>query len=174
MRLLADGASKAYYGEPVSQLDHALQAAQLAQDAGADDETVIAALLHDIGHLLDEGEVHEELGVIDHDRQGANYLRELGFSERIAALVASHVDAKRYLVATNPAYAERLSAASTETLKLQGGPMTAQEAEAFAIDPLMKEKLRMRSWDEQAKDPEARAAPLESYRDRLLKHLNSL
>jgi len=171
MNRLGRAAAQAYYGEPVTQLDHALQTAQLARDANADNETVIAALLHDIGHLLDDGRLHEQLGVVDHDTHGAAWLAVRGFSPRVVELVQGHVEAKRYLVATNPEYRARLSAASVQTLELQGGAMSADEAREFAADPLLKEKLRLRSWDEQAKVPGASAAPLESYRELLVRHL---
>ncbi len=170
MALLAESAAEAYYGEQVTQLEHALQAAHLAGEAGADEETVLAALLHDIGHVLDRGHLHEDLGVIDHDEQGAAWLRERGFSERLVQLVAGHVAAKRFLVATNPHYGGRLSSSSVRTLELQGGPMSPEEVAAFEGDPLMKEKLRMRSWDEQAKEPGAAVAQLDSYREMLERH----
>jgi phosphonate degradation associated HDIG domain protein len=163
LRLLREGGGQAYYGESVTQLEHALQSAQLARDAGADDDVVTAALLHDIGHLLDTGRLHERLGVIDHDRAGADFLRTRGFPEKIVSLVEGHVQAKRYLVATNPAYAAKLSPSSTATLELQGGPMSAGEAAAFERDPLFRDNLRLRAWDEQAKVPGAKCAPLEDY-----------
>lgn len=163
VKLLRGGGAQAYYGEPVTQLEHALQSAQLARDAGAGDEVIVAALLHDIGHLLGEGRLHEQLGVIDHDRAGADFLRARGFPERIVSLIEGHVVAKRYVVATNPAYAAKLSPASAATLALQGGPMSADEAAAFERDPLFRDKLRLRSWDEQAKAPGAACAPLEEY-----------
>jgi phosphonate degradation associated HDIG domain protein len=163
LKLLRESGGQAYYGEAVTQLEHALQAAQLARDAGASEEAVVAALLHDIGHLVDTGRLHERLGVIDHDRAGAEYLQARGFPARIVSLVEGHVDAKRYLVATNAAYAARLSPSSVATLALQGGPMSAEEAAAFERDPLFREKLRLRSWDEQAKVPGAACAPLEDY-----------
>src|SRR5262245_13473590 len=121
-----------YFGEPVTQLEHALQCAQLARSSGADDELVIAALLHDIGHLIAEG---DETGSPDHDRIGANYLRQLGFSARVVELIAGHVQAKRYLTATNPDYFARLSGASKQTLAAQGGPMSPAEVESFEWDP---------------------------------------
>ncbi len=93
--LLERSAAEAYYGEPVTQLEHALQTAQLAQNADADEETILAALLHDIGHVLDSGHLHADLGVIDHDAQGAVWLREHGYSERLVDLVSAHVAAKR-------------------------------------------------------------------------------
>lgn len=169
--LLERSAAEAYYGEPVTQLEHALQTAQLAQNADADEETILAALLHDIGHVLDSGHLHADLGVIDHDAQGAVWLREHGYSERLVDLVSAHVAAKRYLVATNPTYAARLSSSSVRTLALQGGPMSAAEVTNFDQDPRMKEKLRMRAWDEQAKVPDTPVAPLDSYRPMLERHL---
>jgi len=171
--LLETAGQSAYFGEPVTQLEHALQCAQLATDSGADEEMILAALLHDIGHLLEEeGLRHEEVGVIDHDAAGARYLRDRGFSDRLAALVGGHVEAKRYLTRTNPSYFARLSPASVTTLQLQGGPMTQQEAEAFDRDPLKDQKLRLRSWDETGKLPGCTVAPLSSYRDLLVRHLH--
>lgn len=175
MALLEHSAGSAYYGEPVSQLEHALQCAQLAREAGAAEEMVLAALLHDVGHLLEGGGArhHDEVGVINHDEVGAAYLLARGFSPVVAELVRGHVDAKRYLTATNPAYSNRLSGASATTLALQGGPMSEQEAAAFRRDPLLAEKLRLRSWDEQAKQPGWQVAPLEEYRGMMLAHLSA-
>ncbi len=144
----------AYFGEPVTQLAHALQAADWAARSGADEETIVAALLHDIGHLL-EGDRHDEIGVIDHDEVAERWLCERGFSPRLIRLVRGHVDAKRYQVAVNPEYRNRLSEASKQTLALQGGPMSPDEADAFASDPLFREMIRLRQWDELAKDPQA-------------------
>lgn len=171
LALLENSAGSAYYGEPVTQLEHALQCGQLARDAGASDELVAASLLHDIGHMLEgeDAERHEEIGVINHDDIGAEYLLERGFPARIAELVRGHVDAKRYLTATNPNYAGKLSEASTTTLALQGGPMTGEEVVEFQSDPLFTEKLRLRSWDEQAKKVGWEVSPLESYRETMLK-----
>lgn len=171
LALLEAAAGRGYFGEPVTQLEHALQAAELARAAGADDDTVLAALLHDVGHLLDEGKPHPDVGIIDHDETGARYLRQLGFSERIAALVGGHVNAKRYLVTANPGYRSRLSAASTLTLELQGGAMGPAETTAFASDPHLPDRLRLRLWDEQAKVPGRVTAPLFSYRDSIVRHL---
>ena len=173
MELLETAGQSAYFGEPVTQLEHALECAQLARDAGSDEEMIIAALLHDIGHLLDgEGSRDDAVGVIDHDAVGARYLRERGFSDRVAQLVSGHVAAKRYLTLTNPSYFAKLSAASVATLELQGGPMRAEEAAAFGSDPLFEEKLRLRSWDEAGKLAGWVVAPLSSYRNLLVAHLN--
>jgi len=172
--LLETAGQSAYFGEPVTQVEHALQCAQLARDSGAGEEMIIAALLHDIGHLLEEDGLqrHENVGVIDHDAAGARYLRDRGFSDRVAALVGGHVEAKRYLTTTNPSYFARLSPASVATLELQGGPMTAEQAAVFEGDPLKDDKLRLRSWDETGKRPGCPVAPLSSYRELLISHLN--
>lgn len=174
MKVLASGSEMSYFGEPVSTLDHALQCAQLARDAGADEGTMLAALLHDIGHMIESAASirDEEAGTINHDEVGADYLRRLGFSGRVAELVEAHVDAKRFLTATSPAYAARLSATSTLTLKLQGGPMSPEEVEQFKAEPLLHEKLRLRTWDEQAKQRGREIAPLSEYRRLLEAHLS--
>ncbi|EJM03551.1 phosphonate degradation operons associated HDIG domain protein [Pseudomonas sp. GM102] len=141
-----------YIGEPVSQIEHMSQAAELAMAEGFDDEVVLAAFFHDIGHICAEGaENMGGFGVVSHERLGADYLRRVGFSERLARLVEYHVQAKRYLTLKEPGYYERLSEASRRTLGYQGGVMTAAEAEAFEQDPLCTVSLRMRQWDELAK-----------------------
>ncbi|MBV4472996.1 MULTISPECIES: phosphonate degradation HD-domain oxygenase [Pseudomonas] len=142
-----------YIGEPVSQIEHMSQAAERAMAEGFDDEVVLAAFFHDIGHLCAEGaENMGGYGVVSHERLGADYLREAGFSERMARLVEYHVQAKRYLTLKEPGYYERLSEASRRTLAYQGGVMTAAEAQAFEQDPLCTVSLRMRQWDELAKE----------------------
>ncbi|WP_339544134.1 phosphonate degradation HD-domain oxygenase [Pseudomonas sp. RA_35y_Pfl2_P32] len=142
-----------YIGEPVSQIEHMSQAAELAMAEGFDDEVVLAAFFHDIGHLCSEGAQNMGgFGVVSHERLGADYLRRQGFSERMARLVEYHVQAKRYLTLTEPGYYQRLSEASRRTLEYQGGVMSADEAEVFARDPLCAVSLRMRQWDEQAKE----------------------
>ncbi|POA30534.1 MULTISPECIES: phosphonate degradation HD-domain oxygenase [unclassified Pseudomonas] len=142
-----------YIGEPVSQIEHMSQAAELAMAEGFDDEVVLAAFFHDIGHLCTENaQSMGGFGVVSHERLGADYLRRLGFGERMARLVEYHVQAKRYLTFKEPGYYERLSEASRRTLDYQGGVMTAEEAQAFERDPLCAISLRMRQWDEQAKE----------------------
>ncbi len=160
--LFEKGGADAYFGEDVTQLQHALQSAHCATQAHADDELVVAALLHDIGHLLG-GDFHAEIGVIDHDRSCVEWLKGRGFSDRLIALVSGHVNAKRYLVAARAGYADRLSEASKKTLVLQGGPMSPEEARAFEAGPYFKDLLRLRSWDEQAKDPDAAVPGLDRY-----------
>ncbi len=141
---------------------HELQAADCAARAGADDELVAAALLHDIGHLLG-GLYHADLGVIDHDQTCCDWLRQRGFPERVIALVAGHVRAKRYLVAIRPGYQSRLSESSKRTLQLQGGPLPPPEIAEFEASPHYKDLLRLRAWDDAAKDPEAQVPDLRAY-----------
>lgn len=144
-----------YFGEPVTQLEHALQCAGLAERAGADNDTVVAAFLHDIGHLLPEDAAMEFMdgyGTVDHERLGADYLRKRGFSEKVALLIENHVNAKRYLVAKFPEYDARLSDASRKTLEFQGGPMSTEEVMAFEKHPYFNEILALRRWDEEAKE----------------------
>ena len=142
-----------YIGEPVSQIEHMSQVAQRAMAEGFDDEVVLAAFFHDIGHICAESaENMGGFGVVSHERLGADYLRRVGFSERMARLVEYHVQAKRYLTFKEPGYYPRLSEASRRTLEYQGGVMTAAEAEAFEQDPMFEVSLRMRQWDELAKE----------------------
>jgi 2-amino-1-hydroxyethylphosphonate dioxygenase (glycine-forming) len=173
--ILTKTGGEQYFGEAVSKLSHAEQCAWCAREAGADEELVLAALLHDIGHLLeDEMAVRDErVGVVNHDELGEKWLLSRGFSVRLAALVGGHVDAKRYLTATNPTYMARLSEASKETLVLQGGPMSSDEASEFGNEPELRDILRLRSWDEMAKDADWDGPRLESYRSALLAHLEA-
>lgn len=174
MSLLHDSGGEQYFGEPVTKLQHAEQCAWHAQQAGADEELILASLLHDVGHLIDnESAIRDErVGVVNHDEVGRQWLLDRGFSERLATLVGGHVDAKRYLTATNASYMDRLTPASQETLRLQGGPMDESSAEAFAREPELRDMLRLRSWDEMAKDPHWRGPGLGSYRELLVRHLN--
>jgi phosphonate degradation associated HDIG domain protein len=144
-----------YIGEPVSQLEHMSQAASLAEQEGYDDEVVLAAFFHDIGHLCaDEGEAQsmDGMGNVDHEILGANYLRNHGFSERLASLVESHVVAKRYLTYKYPDYYNRLSDASKVTLEFQGGRMDEGEANKFESNPDAELFIRLRFWDDKAKE----------------------
>ncbi|MET3978258.1 phosphonate degradation associated HDIG domain protein [Mucilaginibacter sp. UYP25] len=143
-----------YIGEPVSQLEHMSQAAMLAQAEGYDDEVVLAAFFHDIGHLCAAGaEVGsmDGMGNIDHEKLGADYLLDRGFSPRLANLVKGHVIAKRYLTYKHPEYFEKLSPASRATLNFQGGVMTAAEAAEFEANPDADLIIRLRYWDDEAK-----------------------
>lgn len=146
---------EAYHGEPVSQLEHAVQTAELAQHQHPDDpEFILAAFLHDFGHLCDSGSDDAGMdgyGVWQHEQIGARALQEFGFSEKITRLVAGHVQAKRYLVSTDPAYLEGLSVASKITLEKQGGLLCLEEQRAFEQDTLFDLHIGLRRLDEQAK-----------------------
>jgi phosphonate degradation associated HDIG domain protein len=143
-----------YDGEGVSQLEHALQSAQRAQQAGAAPELVCAALLHDIGHLInDKGETPTLRGVDDlHQYVALPFLRQL-FPEAVLAPIRLHVDAKRYLCATRPGYYESLSADSRRSLELQGGVFAPQEAQRFIGQPFAADAVQVRLWDDAAKIP---------------------
>ncbi|MBX3605323.1 MAG: HD domain-containing protein [Piscinibacter sp.] len=150
-----------YSGEPVTQLQHALQTASLAEQAGADDELVTAALLHDLGHLVrDLGATPTLRGVDDlHQYIALPFLRGL-FGERVLGAIQGHVDAKRYMCATRPGYREALSADSERSLALQGGVFDAGEAAAFIARPGASEAVQLRLWDDLAKSADAVTPPL--------------
>jgi putative nucleotidyltransferase with HDIG domain len=173
LRALSASAGAAYIGEQVSQLEHALQAAHFARHANAPDEAVLAALLHDIGHLIAPAGAPQMdgLGVIDHEELGARYLSERGFSDTVAELVRGHVQAKRYLAFKHAAYGQRLSEASRRTLEFQGGPMADSEARAFESDALFKQKVQVRGFDEAGKRVDLAVEPLEFYRAMIERHL---
>lgn len=144
-----------YIGEPVSQIEHMSQSAQLAINEGFDDEVILAAFFHDIGHICVMSNSSESMGgygTKSHERIGADYLRSCGFPERVAKLVENHVQAKRYLTHKYPEYYQQLSEASKRTLEFQGGVMTKAEATAFETDPLFETSILMRKWDELAKE----------------------
>lgn len=145
-----------YIGEAVSQLEHMVQTAELARDEDADEELILAAFCHDVGHFCVPPAPHNlmaGLGRQGHERVGARWLRGLGFPERMCGLVARHVEAKRYLCWREEGYLESLSMASRQTLVWQGGPMSEEQADAFERDPLFADSLRLRRWDEAAKAP---------------------
>ena len=141
-----------YIGEPVSQIEHMSQAATFAQREGFDDEVILAAFFHDIGHLCTNTTSMGGAGNVNHEQLGANYLLQRGFSKRIAAFVEGHVLAKRYLTYKNPHYYQQLSAASKTTLKFQGGPMASDEATPFEQNPDFEILIKMRYWDDIAKE----------------------
>jgi phosphonate degradation associated HDIG domain protein len=169
--------SEDYIGEPVSQLEHMLQSGELARREGQTDEVILAAFFHDLGHLLAfEGVVDhmEGFGVVSHEKLGADLLRDAGFSERVASLVESHVEAKRYLTFKHSGYYNLLSEASKATLELQGGRMNHEEANAFESDPLFDLKIKLRYWDDEAKSTESVGQLLTYYRELAEKHLLQL
>jgi phosphonate degradation associated HDIG domain protein len=150
--LFAQKGGEQYAGEPVTQLEHALQTAKLAEDDEADDELVTAALLHDLGHLLhDLGATPTLQGVDDvHQFRAIPFLRGL-FGERVLGAIQAHVDAKRFLCATRPGYHDALSEDSKRSLLLQGGVFNEVQAAAFLQQPGAERAVRVRIWDDQAK-----------------------
>jgi 2-amino-1-hydroxyethylphosphonate dioxygenase (glycine-forming) len=177
MNLYEQHGNEDYIGEPVSQIEHMCQCAQLAEAAGADDELMLAAFLHDIGHLCEfafpgSGLQHmDDFGIVDHEKLGGDYLLSKGFSINLAKMVASHVNAKRYLTFKDSGYYNLLSEASKNTLEHQGGRMTAEEAAIFEKDPLFEKYIILRRWDEQAKQQRKPLPPLEHYRQLITEHL---
>lgn len=163
-----------YIGEPVSQLEHMCQAAQLAQQQGYREEVILAAFFHDIGHLCasEKTENMAGYGVKCHEKVGADYLREKGFPERVAALVESHVQAKRYLTYKYPEYYQKLSEASKRTLDFQGGSMTAEEAGSFEKSNIFEISIKMREWDEKAKEEKVALPILAYYKDMCRRYLH--
>lgn len=163
-----------YIGEPVSQLEHMCQCAQLAEEEGYDNEVILAAFMHDIGHLcgnlLSAADMNG-FGKIDHEKLGQVYIRSKGFSEKIAKLVGSHVASKRYLTFKYPEYYEKLSQASKETLVMQGGMMTKEEAEAFEEEELFHLYVTLRRWDEEAKRENIPLVSLQHYGRMMEEHL---
>jgi phosphonate degradation associated HDIG domain protein len=164
-----------YAGEKVTQLEHMAQAAELAEGQGYDEEVILAAFLHDIGHITESATSEEgrmgQFGIKDHEAIGAEYLQEKGFSKKVCRLVESHVEAKRYLTVRDPVYYARLSEASKRTLEYQGGPMTEEEAAAFEQYPLFELIIKMRTWDEEAKIEHKPLPDLKHYRQMMLRHL---
>lgn len=175
MRLFETYGAADYDGEPVSQTSHMVQCAMLAMEAFSDAPVIIGALLHDIGHLLKHEQPTEamgDFGVVNHEGIGAAYLRERHFSGRVCAMVEQHVAAKRYLVATDASYREKLSPASVQTLHWQGGPMTGDEVALFEKHPYFNDILNVRRWDEQAKSQDAALLPVAWFRKLICDHVN--
>jgi len=153
-----------YAGEPITQLEHALQAAHLAETQHAPPALVAAALLHDVGHLMHgHGEDCMDEGIDDrHEALAAQWLDEW-FGPEVVEPIRLHVSAKRYLCAKDEAFRAQLSEASQQSLQLQGGPMAPEEVAAFERNPHFRDALRLRGWDESAKIPASPTPPLEHF-----------
>ncbi len=169
--------SNEYSGEKVTQLDHMVQAANLARQGGFPEEMILAAFLHDIGHICSAAYTVSTMGdsgVMNHEKIGAQFLRKRGFSEHIVQLVENHVSAKRYLTFKYPQYFEELSDASKKTLEYQGGVMNPDEAILFEHDPYFEDFIEMRRWDELAKEMHRPLElSLDYFHQLLVKHLES-
>ena len=163
----AEGESE-YLGEAVTQAAHMLQAAGLAEQAGACDALIAAALLHDVGHFTGAVSGNELMAGTDnhHGDTGADWLARW-FGPDVTEPVRLHVAAKRYLCAVEPGYAAELSPASVYTLGVQGGPMNTEEQERFAESPYADAACRLRRWDDAAKDPAGTTPEFARYRELL-------
>lgn len=156
---MTKSAARQYGTERVTELAHALQCAELAAGAGADEELILACLLHDVGrYAVAQDEIGDTLEQVapragkarGHHEAGADLIQPY-VPERVAFLVRAHADAKRYLCATEPGYYDTLSRGSKHTLTLQGGVMTADEAVRAGAQSWWPDALRLRHWDDQAK-----------------------
>jgi phosphonate degradation associated HDIG domain protein len=159
--LFAEHGDEQYSGEPVTQLEHALQTAYFAERDGADDQLITAALLHDLGHLLhDLGETPSLRGVDDvHQYRALPFLRGL-LSDDVLNAIKLHVDAKRFLCAIQPEHHARLSEDSKRSLLLQGGIFSDTEAADFIRQPGAERAVQLRLWDDAAKDANLTTPPL--------------
>jgi phosphonate degradation associated HDIG domain protein len=173
-RLFTQRGAEAYYGEAVTMAEHCLQAAHFAMQAHAPEHLVMAALLHDIGHLVEEVPADIADWTVDahHEQVGAYWLSSR-FPAEVCEPVRLHVPAKRYLCAVSPQYLGQLSEASVLTLNLQGGPMSEAEVARFRDERFHREAVRVRLWDDQGKVAGLNVAPLTVYRDSLERWSNS-
>lgn len=154
-----------HYGEDVTQLEHVLQAAQIAREDGASDDLTLAALLHDIGQFIDDAGLAADQEQRDarHEIAGAAFLAR-AFPASISEPVRLHVAAKRYLCALEDGYRQALSRASETSLLLQGGPFAATELAAFEAEPWFREAVALRRYDDMGKRKGWNVPGLESYR----------
>jgi phosphonate degradation associated HDIG domain protein len=163
--LFGAGIGAEYLGEPITLTEHMLQAAHLAHQEGAEEDLVVAALLHDVGHLLVIDPLLAQESNIDahHDEVGAHWISER-FPQSVSEPVRMHVAAKRYLVSTDPSYRARLSPASLHTLELQGGLLSEDEANQFLDSTWAKAAISVRLWDDRAKVANMQVPGLLSYK----------
>jgi [1-hydroxy-2-(trimethylamino)ethyl]phosphonate dioxygenase len=162
-KMLGEMGHARYGNEGVSQLHHALQAALQAEQSGSSSALIAASLLHDIGHLVADDEKAAARGVDAHyENVGSRYLSRW-FPAEVTEPIHLHVAAKRYLCAVEPAYRATLSFGSERSLMLQGGPMSVEEVEKFRAMPFVEDAVRLRRWDEGAKNPKVITPPLEHY-----------
>jgi phosphonate degradation associated HDIG domain protein len=164
-RLYDQRADAWYGGEAVTQRQHALQCAWLAERDGAAPSLIVACLLHDFGHLVhDLGEDAAGRGLDDvHELRAAKDLAHL-FPPAVLTPIRLHVTAKRHLCTSEPGYFAALSPASRQSLELQGGPLSAGQCAAFMSVPWSEDAIRLRRYDDAAKVRDARTPDLEHFR----------
>lgn len=164
VKLLRERGDSEYGGESVTQIEHALQCAMLAEQDDASSALISAALLHDVGHLLHAlPDDAPDSGVDDaHEDLGHRYLKQI-FGDAVTEPVRLHVPAKRYMCAKSAGYQDRLSEPSIISLQLQGGPMSVREIEVFEQNSFADDAVHLRRWDDAAKVPDLRTPPLEHY-----------
>ena len=161
----------AYFGEAVSQEEHALQAAHFAVQDRAPEALVVAALLHDIGHLIDAREDAADRGIdAHHEDAGCDWLGH-HYPSAVTEPVRLHVAAKRYLCSVDPDYLHGLSPTSVKSLQLQGGVFTPEEAVEFLRLPFGEDAVRLRHWDDAGKVVGLAVPGLAAYRDALVRQL---
>lgn len=162
--LFARSGDSQYGGEAVSQLEHALQSALLAEQDQAAPALISASLLHDIGHLLhDLPDDAPDQGIDDHhENSGFHFLRQR-FDTDVSEPVRLHVDAKRYLCTVDDSYEKQLSEPSLVSLRLQGGKMSDQEVECFRANPHWESAVRLRYWDDRAKVAKLPTPPIDHF-----------
>jgi [1-hydroxy-2-(trimethylamino)ethyl]phosphonate dioxygenase len=178
LEAFAGSAARLYGGEPVTELAHSLQCAELARDSGADEEFQLACLLHDVGRFaVDPRLIFDKKDRALGARADAKGHHEVGADliapyvpERVAWLVRMHADAKRYLCAVEPAYWDTLTAGSRYTLTLQGGVMSAEAVTGLTRHPWLAAAVQLRRWDDLAKVPERPTRPLEAWAPLLRRH----
>ena len=168
--LFTSGVSEEYLGEDVKLVEHMLQCAALAREAGVSDELVVASLLHDIGHLLIPSSATDYDSGVDahHDEVGAAWVADR-FPEAVSEPVRLHVEAKQYLVATDAGYLAKLSEASRRTLEMQGGVFSKEQAESFISQPWAREGVQLRIWDDLGKVRGKVVPELGTYREAIVK-----
>lgn len=164
-----------YIGESQTQLEHMTRAAMLAEEFGEQNDIILAAFLHDIGHLI---EINNDtikmgsLGIMNHELIARDYLIEKGFDKDIANIIGNHVKAKRYLVTKYPEYKINLSEASRQTLLYQKNTMSPEEMTEFESDPLFNMSLKLRFYDDQSKLLSKPIKPLDYYRNLMIEYLS--
>jgi predicted HD phosphohydrolase len=178
---MSESAARQYGGERVTELAHALQCAELAVDAGSDEEMVLACLLHDVGrYAVAQEEVSDtlEVGTVraakrrGHHEAGADLIVPY-VPERVVFLVRAHANAKRYLCAVDPGYYDTLSKGSKQTLVLQGGIMASEEAASVVRHPWWPDAVRLRRWDDEAKVVGKPTRPLSAWEPLVRKHFTA-